>query len=194
MSQNKHKKFEHIYSTAIAFTCIAAIPAFCFLGTIINYNVPANNHVELQHQRENVYFAEENYFDTRDRVIEQSKDTLKQDKMYLQLLRDIDSVGYHIGYTDEYYSLVDRADSVAEHLRSEYIDNNAELNAAGDWLSNSYARLNDMRRDSTVRDSLLQIPMERRISENWRQMRIDWHSASVHRHQRQLQKLQQFQK
>lgn len=91
MSQNKQKKFEHIYSTAIAFTCIAAIPAFCFLGTIINYNVPANNHVELQHQRENVYFAEENYFYTRDKIINQSYDTLKQDKEYLALMRKLDS-------------------------------------------------------------------------------------------------------
>lgn len=192
MSQNKQKKFEHIYSTAIAFTCIAAIPAFCFLGTIINYNVPANNHVELQHQRENVYFAEENYFYTRDKIINQSYDTLKQDKEYLALMRKLDSAATY-DY-NQYAKLESRADSLADYLRGAYIDKNAELNAAADGMSYSREKLNNMQRDSTVRDSLLQIPMERRLSENWRQMRIDWHSASVHRHQRQLQKLQQLQK
>lgn len=174
--------------------CAVAIPAIFFIGGVANYKVPASNSEDLYKQRENLFHAEVNYFDTRDRVIEQSKDTLKQDKTYLQLLQDIDSVGYHVGYTDEYYSLIDRADSVAERLRSEYIDKNTELNEASDWLSNSYARLNDMRRDSTVRDSMLQIPLGQRFKNNWVAVRTDWHTALLKYHQNRLQKLQQKQK
>lgn len=188
MSQNKQKKFEQICSTALIFTCIAAIPAFCFLGTVLNYNVPANNYDELYRQRENVYFAEENYFYTRDKIINQSYDTLKQDKEYLALMHKLDSAATY-DY-NQYAKLESRADSLAAYLRGAYIDKNAELNAAADGMSYSREKLNNMQRDSTVRDSLLQIPMERRISENWRQMRIDWHQAFARYHQRQLNKLQ----
>lgn len=187
-------KIRKISENVLLTACVAAVPVLCFFGTVLNYQTPPNNDKELHQQRENLYYAEVNYFDTRDKVIEQSKDTLKQDKVYLQLLQNIDSVGYYAGYTDEYYSLIDRADSVAEHLRSEYINNNTELNNAGEWLTCSYARLDQMRRDSTVRDSIMRIPTKQRFSTNWVAMRTEWHNMMIQHHQNKLQKLQQKQK
>lgn len=165
--------------------------------TIANYGIPANNAEDLYNQYYNVQMHEIRYFETRDQAIEQSKDTLRNNSTYMAItdkLYELAARGHDTDNSMDYKNLEFRLDSLENELRNAYISQNRELEFASEMLHASYARLADLKRDSTIRDSMYKIPIHQRFEKNWAKLRINYYNSQIRNYQKKLQHLLQNEK
>ena len=189
MSENKSgNKFGIAGESFTLAAVIIAVPTLVFVMPVLNYKVPRNNR-ELARVQESLHYATEDYYEIRDNVIRQSRDTLENDSTYMGLLNQL-YAAQDAGQTQKAVVLQNQLDSLENHLRNEYISNNRELNVAADWKKSLAAHASKLQRDSVIRDSIVRQPFKTRFTNNWVQMRTDFHNSMAQYHNKRLNILQ----
>ena len=189
MSENKSEsKFGIAGESFTLAAVLVAVPTLVFVMPVLNYKVPRNNR-ELARVQESLHYATEDYYEIRDNVIRQSRDTLENDSTYMGLLNQL-YAAQDAGQTQKAVVLQNQLDSLENHLRNEYISSNRELNVAADWKKSLAAHASKLQRDSVIRDSIVRQPFKTRFTNNWVQMRTDFHNSMAQYHNKRLNILQ----
>lgn len=193
MSENKSEsKFGIAGESFTVAAVLVAVPTVVFFLPVLNYNVPHNGR-ELAREQNNLYHATQDYYAAYDNAVAHCRDTLGQDSTYMGLIQqlyDMQDAGYNPENSKTYASLQLRADSVASNLCSEYIAKNKDLNFAKQWRAAVANRVAELQRDSVIRDSIVRQPFNTRFTNNWRQMRTDFHSTMARYHNNRIAALQ----
>lgn len=189
MSENKSGNKLGIAGESFTLAAvIIAVPTLVFVMPVLNYKVPHNGR-ELARVQESLHYATEDYYEIRDNVIRQSRDTLENNSTYMGLLNQL-YAAQDAGQTQKAVVLQNQLDSLENHLRNEYISNNRELNVAADWKKSLAAHASKLQRDSVIRDSIVRQPFKTRFTNNWVQMRTDFHNSMAQYHNKRLNILQ----
>lgn len=182
---------------AISLTAAAAI---IMSAVVLQYNSTGYTNEKMANARAKVKFALTHYENAYNDAVIRSADTLETNPEYLKLISDakklsgqLDSGRYKSA--DEYNAVLRqidmiliRADSLAEKLRSEYINKDCKLQGAEQYNKFIQQNIVHLKRDSVITDSIRRVPVAKRFGDNLAQMRTDYHSAVIARHLKKMQR------
>lgn len=182
---------------AISLTAAAAI---IMSAVVLQYNSTGYTNEKMANARAKAKFALTHYENAYNDAVIRSADTLETNPEYLKLISDakklsgqLDSGRYKSA--DEYNAVLRqidmiliRADSLAEKLRSEYINKDRKLQGAEQYNKFIQQNIAHLKRDSVITDSIRRVPVAKRFGDNLAQMRTDYHSAVIARHLKKMQR------
>lgn len=182
---------------AISLTAAAAI---IMSAVVLQYNSTGYTNEKMANARAKAKCALTHYENAYNDAVIRSADTLETNPEYLKLISDakklsgqLDSGRYKSA--DEYNAVLRqidmiliRADSLAEKLRSEYINKDRKLQGAEQYNKFIQQNIAHLKRDSVITDSIRRVPVAKRFGDNLAQMRTDYHSAVIARHLKKMQR------
>lgn len=199
MSKTSKKVLQVLGLTAGTAASLAILAS----ALILQYSSRGYDQDELNSKRYALNLAKAKYANAYDNSIQHSADTLSTNPEYLSLIAHANEISRQMEdgeykSASEYYllqnqldNILTRADSLAEILRSDYIDNDAQLAQASEYLQHMQYAVARLQRDSIIADKNNSLPLKDRFQNGMNMLRADFHGFAAARHLEKLQKINQ---